>query len=137
MLFIIILHKILEKYGNEGMCCRSDSHHLIYGPTPLNENLKIFHKFCKFVSIQIDIFHAQLKFQLSVPFQDTLTQLFFRLTQLMEKIIWYENIFTLYFVQGSYVKLDWFWYCQIKFITKWLVYKQIEINSVKNKCSFN
>ena len=102
-----LLYKILEQYGNEGMCSKSDYHELLHGPRPINQNVTIFHEPCKFVLIQIYLVAAQLRFYLSVPFQDNLTKLLFRLMQFMEKLIWYENSCTGYFVDGVPVKLNW------------------------------
>ena len=104
---IYMLHKILKKYGNEGMCSKDDCHHLIYGLRPINENKKIFHELCRFISIQIDLIAAQLRYYLIVPMQDTLTRLLFRLTKFMETVIAKENALTGFFVQGLPVKLNW------------------------------
>ena len=90
----LLLYKILKKYGNTGMATKSEYHNLVYGSRPLKENLEIFSELCYFVSIQIDLIVAQLRFDLNVCFQDTLTRLLFRLAKFMEKVIWYENSWT-------------------------------------------
>ena len=103
----LLLYKILKKYGNTSMATKGEYHNLVYGPRPFKENLKIFSELCYFVSIQIDFIVAQLRFYLNVCFQDTLTQLLFRLAEFMEKVIWYENSWTGVFIDGLPVKLNW------------------------------
>ena len=69
--------------------------------------MAIFQDLCKFVSIQIDLVAAQVRFYLSMPFQDNLTKSLFRLTQFVERVIWYQNSCTDYFIDGFPVKLNW------------------------------
>ena len=82
------------------MCSRSKYHNLINGPRTIQQNLVIFNELCKFISIQ-------LKFYLNIKFQDTLTKLLFELSMFMEKVIWVENSWTEYCVNGKLVKLNW------------------------------
>ena len=89
------------------MCSRNAYHHLIYGLRPVKENQKIFYELCRFISIQIDLIAAQLRYYLIVPMQDTLTRLLFILTKFMETVIAKENAWTGFFVQGLPVKLNW------------------------------
>ena len=102
-----LLYRILKKDGNEGMCSRNAYHHLIYGLRQVKENQKIFYELCRFISIQIDLIAAQLRYYLIVPMQDTLTRLLFILTKFMETVIAKENAWTGFFVQGLPVKLNW------------------------------
>ena len=89
------------------MYSRSKYHYLINGPRTIQQNLVIFNELCKFISIQIALIAAQLKFYLNIKFQDTLTKLLFCLSMFMEKVIWVENSWTGYCVNGKLVKLNW------------------------------
>ena len=67
------------------MCSRSKYHNLINGPRTIQQNLVIFNELCRFISIQIALIAAQLKFYLNIKFQDTLTKLLFELSHVHGK----------------------------------------------------
>ena len=102
-----LLYKILMKYVSEEMCSKSEYHHLICGPRPIKQNMEIFQELCKFISVQVDLIACQLRYYLSVHLQDNFMRLLFRLSQFMEKVIWYENSLPGLMVNGLPIKLNW------------------------------
>ena len=81
-----LLYKVLVVHDNSSMKTKLKCHNLINGPRTIAENFTLFKELVSFTQIQTQLVGAQLRFVLNVKFQDTISQIFFRLTTFLKKI---------------------------------------------------
>ena len=86
-----LLYKLLLIYANSSMRTKLKCHNLIDRPRTIHVNMHLFRKLVTFTQIQTQLVASQVRFNLNPVFQDTVSRLFFRLTKILNTIIWYDN----------------------------------------------
>ena len=72
-----LLYKMLTVYGNSSMKTRLKCHNLVDGPRTIKQNALLFQELIHFTQNQTQLLGAQICFDFSPKFQDTISRIFF------------------------------------------------------------
>ena len=86
-----LLLKVLSVFGNSSMASKLKCHNIQDGPRPIQQNLELFKELVVFTQIQIQMIGSIVWGKLNPDFQDTISQIFFRLMKFLNNIIWFDN----------------------------------------------
>ena len=78
-------------FGNSSMAHKLKCHNIQDRPRPIQQNLELFKELVVFTQIQIQMIGSIVWGKLNPDFQDTISQIFFRLMKFLNNIIWFDN----------------------------------------------
>ena len=104
-----LLYKMLWKYGNSSMCWKNKYHNLMNRPRPIPDNLEIFSDLIKFILIQIGLIGAMVRLSSDINIHNQVNCLLYWLVIVLDKVIWNENSWSEFTLNGLPIKYNWMW----------------------------
>ena len=89
------------------MCWKNKYHNLMNGPRAISENLEIFTDLIRFIVIQVGLIGAMVRLSSDINMHNQMNHLLYRLVISLDKIIWNENSWSEYTVNGLPIKYNW------------------------------